>query len=411
MRLPAAAGFVLVLALAGCAGRTPAEPPRALPPAVAAAARAGAPADPGLVEANNLLGLTLARRLRQDQPAENLAVSPYSVALALHMAYAGAAGDTRQAMGAVLGLERLAGPPGAADAVLQAALADDDPKVGLTVANSVWAKAGVPRPEFLDLNRTHYGAEVGDLAQGPGAVNAWVARATGGLIPALLPPGSNCLAYDLLLVNALAVRAEWSAPFNPARTGAGTFTRLDASQAPCAMMRRTGILPYAQTDRWQAVRLGLGQGGRYGLLLVLPAPGISLADLAASLDVGALRRALGNRQVALALPRFTCAWTGDLAGPLGDLGMGVAFDPARADFSAMAATPQVMLRVMHAARVQVDEHGLLAAAGTGVQMAPTALPSRPLPLTFDRPFLFALVDGRTGMELFVGQVTDPAAGS
>jgi len=108
-------------------------------------------------------------------------------------------------------------------------------------------------------------------------------------------------------------------------------------------------------------------------------------------------------------PDSPCAWTGDLSGPLADLGMGVAFDRAKADFSVMSALPQVLLRVVHAARMKVDELGLQAAAATAAEMAVTAVPSLPLPLAFDRPFVFALLDRKTGIAAFVGQVTDPSA--
>jgi serpin B len=373
---------------------------------------AGAAADPRLVDADNRLGLDLARRLRQDQPDANLVVSPLSAALALDMACAGAAGATRAAMAGTLGLDRLSGPPEPANAALLSALGSGDPTVRVAAANVLWARQGVPRPAFLDLNRTYYGASVGDLAEGPGAVNAWAAKATDGLIPGLLPPGSNCAAFDLLLASAVCVRGAWSAPFEPARTTAGPFTRLDASVVSCPTMRRTGLLPYVETPRAQVASLGLGRDGRWGLLLALPAPGVSLAQLAAALDPDLLRQlaaGLRPRPVDLALPRFACAWTGDLNGPLGDLGMAVAFDRSRADFSAMSAQPQVLLRVVHGARVQVDERGLQAAAGTAAGMAAAAVPSEPVQLAFDRPFLFALVDRETGVAALVGQVADPTA--
>jgi serpin B len=114
-----------------------------------------------------------------------------------------------------------------------------------------------------------------------------------------------------------------------------------------------------------------------------------------------------RRLPLLGLPKFGFACAVPMRDSLAALGMGVAFDPSRADFSAMATRPEVMLRVVHRTRIQVDERGLLAAAGSGVEMAPTSVGEPPVPRTLDRPFAFALVDSRTGAVAFAGQVTDP----
>jgi serpin B len=244
-------------------------------------------------------------------------------------------------------------------------------------------------------------------------VNAWARRQTQGQVTTLLDTRSNCQAYDLLLVDALCFRGSWTVPFDPAWTEDGTFTRRGGARVACSLMHRTGIMDYVRTARYQAARLGYGRG-RFGMVLVLPAPGVDLGELAAGLDPDSFKALAGSMDsvsVRLALPRFSCAFTGELRGPLTDLGMGLAFDPGRADFSAMAATPQVILGVVHQARIAVDELGTLAAAGSTVEMAPTSVLSHPRPMVLDRPFLLAITDRVTGSVLFLGRVLDPSGPS
>lgn len=408
---PAAlAGLGLLLLLQG--GPAAACAPD-LPSAVDRALQRGTPVDPALVAADNGLGFALANRLGAAQPASNLVCSPLSVALALDMAYAGAAGATREAMAGALRLGPVAEAPEQANAALQAQFVPVDPEARLEVANSLWTRPGVALESFLALNRTYYGAFMGDLAGGADAVNAWAAGQTHGLVPALLGPGSDLAECDLFLANTVCFRGTWAAPFDPALSAPGRFTRRDGARVPCTFMNRTGLVGYRETDGFQAARLDYGSG-RYGMLLLLPAPGVALEVLAAYLDPDsfkALAGALEPRAVQLVLPRFSCSYSGQLRGPLTDLGMGPAFDPAQADFSAMAAVPQAILAVAHTARIAVDERGTLAVAGTGLGMAPTSVLADPRPMVLDRPFLLAITDRVTGSVLFLGRVLDPSGPS
>src|ERR1700730_2126229 len=69
--------------------------------AVKAAYQQGMAVDPAVVTADNSFGLSLFNTLNQGDSG-NVAISPVSIALALHMAYNGAAGATQQAMAEAL---------------------------------------------------------------------------------------------------------------------------------------------------------------------------------------------------------------------------------------------------------------------------------------------------------------------
>ena len=132
-----------------------------------------------------------------------------------------------------------------------------------------------------------------------------------------------------------------------------------------------------------------------------------------------MKAALTPQKVVVALPKFTIDPPSSLA--LGDvlkgLGMKLAFDPERADFTGIANPPSpadrlVISDVFHKAFVKVDEKGTEAAAATAVVMQRAGAmpdPQRPQEFRADHPFLFLIRDLKTGGVLFLGRVNEPEA--
>jgi serpin B len=116
-------------------------------------------------------------------------------------------------------------------------------------------------------------------------------------------------------------------------------------------------------------------------------------------------------EVQLALPKFESRYEETLEDELAKLGIGVAFDPARADFSGMSAnrTKDLFIgTVRHKTFVRVDEKGTEAAAVTSVGMRMTSVPAVERKISFDRPFLYGIMDMKAGIPLFVGILETPA---
>jgi serpin B len=162
------------------------------------------------------------------------------------------------------------------------------------------------------------------------------------------------------------------------------------------------------------------KGAQLSMLVVMPEAVDGLGGLESSLTVDgldAIVKALAPREVALALPKLEVNPAASM--PLADLlkaaGMASAFDPAKADFLAMAnpKDPRDRLcigNVFHKAFVKVDEKGTEAAAATSVQMLRVGSmvpPKPPEPFEVDRPFLFFIRDEATGLVIFMGRVQDP----
>jgi serpin B len=354
-------------------------------------------------------------------------VSPASIALALAMARAGAAGTSATEMDKVLHDAASDGHPTWLNA-LDAALASrsgtfkdangKDQPVTLRIANAAFSERGMAlKPAFLEALGERFGSGVRlvDFAAATEAarqaINGWVSDQTEQRIKELLAPGVLDDQSRLVLVNAIYLKAAWLTPFDPSATQPAPFTHLDGSSTDVPTMHLVAELRYAEGDGWRAVELPY-VGGQLAMTIVLPE---DFATFAASLDgpeFDAIVAKLAQRQpeVTLALPIFGTETKIDLKAVLSSLGMADAFDPDRADFSGITDAQQLFITaVVHQANIDVDEKGTEASAATAAVMAGTALPADQVTMTVDHPFVFALRDLTTGAIVFLGQIATPAA--
>ena len=357
----------------------------------------------------------------------NAVVSPASIVLALSMAQAGAKGETAAQMDSVL--HSAAGSGGgnginSLDQILTGFSGTFKNANGtaqqltLRIANAPFAQSGLQLQQpFLDVLASRYGAglRLVDFQNNPvGAcqlIDGWVSDQTEGRIPQLLDSlDSN---VRLVLVNAIYLKAPWLEPFAESATKTAPFTRPDGSQAsvPTMSLGLSGGR-YASGTGWQAVELPYA-GGSLAMTIVVPD---DLAAFESSLDAARFSQiaaALQPTDVDLTLPRFKIETKSDLSSALAGMGMPLAFDPTRADFSGITTQEQLYIsKVVHQANVSIDENGTEATAATAVQAVAvsTTVPIQPpVTLHVDRPFLFAVRDTKTGAILFLGRVVDPSA--
>jgi serpin B len=221
-----------------------------------------------------------------------------------------------------------------------------------------------------------------------------------------------------VLVNAIYFLGNWEKPFNPDRTRPEPFYRTASDVQDVPTMHRATEFRVSQEDGVTAVELPY-RGLELSMLLLIPDEIEGLTAIEAGLDAEKLDRlisALAFERILLALPRFELEPAESLAlgQPLSDLGMPLAFDQARADFSGMADPRNpidslYIAKVFHKGFVRVDEKGTEAAAATAVIMAGRGGPvAPPREIKADRPFLFLIRDTATGLVLFLGRVSDPA---
>jgi serpin B len=360
----------------------------------------------------------------------NAVISPYSVLVALGMAELGADGSARVAMTKVLGGDgkAIAGQLTAVDAAIAAAIAnsekrakssggENEPAV-LTPANSLFVQDGTTlRPAFLDAVAAGYDAALfttdfrADPEKARAQINGWVSDKTQQLIPELLAQGIVTDQWRLALVNALYFKAQWSDELGKAGERS-SFTTAAGKTVQIEQLRGLDRqLNYAEGNGWQSVSIPY-VGEDLAMTILLPGAG-TFAAVAGRLDGAALAAACNGEStlINLSLPGFKTDFPVDLTDPLKGLGMAPAFDVPMPGVSD-GPEPLQIGKVIHQARISVDEHGTEAAAATVVGMTPGAAPgpqSKPKEFVVDRPFLYAIHDTSTRAPLFLGRVTDPTA--
>jgi serpin B len=378
---------------------------------------AGGAIDARLVSANTSFGFKLYHEVAIKGAGNNVFISPASVALCLAMTYNGAVGETKEAMERALEIHGLTHAElNHAYAALRSELENPDPRVQLQIANSLWARKGISfNPAFIARNKEFYGAEVTALDFGdPGApaiINAWVKDKTKDKIEKIVD--SIDAQSVLFLINAIYFKGAWSTEFDKAKTKDDAFTIGSGSQKRLPMMTQSGKYDYYEAANFQAVSLPYGSG-RVSMYVFLPAAGTSIDQFLPSLTTAnwdAWMKRFSKTQGAIVLPRFKVEYEITLNDALKALGMGVAFDPDRANFAGMFQTAQsaFISKVKHKTFAEVNEEGTEAAAVTSAEISVTSIapPRKSFKMVVDRPFFFAIRDNKTGSVLFLGSIVDP----
>ncbi|HJZ69256.1 MAG TPA: serpin family protein [Blastocatellia bacterium] len=374
--------------------------------------------DSRLVAANTRFGFKLYSEVLKQSAGKNVFISPASVGLAIAMTYNGAVGETKQAMERALEIQGMNHAElNRAYAQLRQALETPDPKVELNIANSLWARKDVTfNPDFIQRNKQFYGAEVTTLdflsASAPATINSWVADKTKGKIRDIvdqIDPQSI-----LFLINAIYFKGKWQAEFDKAKTKDDDFTTGAAQQKRVPMMHQSGTYSYYEGAGFQAVSLPYGEG-RVSMYILLPAKGTSLDEFQKKLTAtnwDAWMKEFAETKGEIAVPRFKVEYELLLNDALKALGMGIAFDPVRADLSGIAKTQEnaYISRVKHKTFAEVNEEGTEAAAATSVEVTLTSAmqPRKTFRMIVDHPFFCAIRDNKTGTLLFMGWISDPS---
>jgi serine protease inhibitor len=379
---------------------------------------AGASGATALAADTRGFGFRLFDQLAAQQASANVFISPPSIATALAMVCNGARGATAQALAAALGVPGMSPDQmNRQTSALLTTLQGLDPHVQLTIADSLWARQGITfNPAFVNAITSFYRARATTLNfQDPHAattINNWVSQATHGKIDRIIGDRIDSNAI-LFLLNAIYFKGRWTNPFDKGQTAPGAFTLSNGRQKTLPMMTQTGHLPYYRGAGFQAVGLPYG-AGKLHMYVLLPDQNSGLTALRAALNSDRWDTWMSRFQSSygtITLPRFKVSYEAmpNLNGALTALGMGIAFDPKRADFGGIAMAPRPFINeVRHRAVMEVNEEGTTAAGVTSIGVGVTAAELPQFTMVVNRPFICAIRDATTGTVLFLGSIVDPA---
>ena len=367
------------------------------------------------IKANNDFAFDLFRHVTQGGKGKSLLISPISVTIDFGMVNNGAVGQTQKEIFETLGYGE-----GSVDGLndfchtMMEQSAAVDPSTTLEIANAAVVNSLYPglKDSFTKKVKSVYDAEViykdfgkEDIKK---LVNDWCDRKTHGMITELLKESVKASEYAHFL-NAVYFKGVWTNKFKKEDTKRESFTCEDGSKTTVRMMHQKDRFNYGGIDGLcMAVRLPYGNQA-YSMTFLLPIEGKTLANVLENLDAEAWNRLrMHGQEVDVKIPSFETEYYINLTEDLKDMGIITAFG-GKADFSAMSTAPLYISKVLHKAKIKVNEDGSEAAAVTDITMRFSSSGFDYVPPTpefhADRPFLYVITEISTGAVFFIGQYT------
>ena len=356
----------------------------------------------------------------------NWSLSPYSIRMCLAMLANGTKGETQRELLDALQIEDLE----AFNQTVKEQLATYDGYariMSLETANSLWINqswfdgAGEFLPDYAREMDEYFRAVVEEVTNADSVerVNAWADEKTHGKIPTILTEDNR--EFVTALINAVYFKAAWEKEFSPAHTEKADFTNADGTAGTVDMMHQTDVFGYYSTpgvealrmdyrkyavDNWEGDNWKYFRDADFSMYLIKADDELDVQNLLDNAE-------FTYSDVRASIPRFKVEYGAPLDEALQALGVRTAYEPEKADLTAMLDPSELPARqhfldtVVHKTYVAVDEKGTEAAAVTAaMDGAGAALPSRPeLVRTFtaDEPFWFVIRDNANGEILFVGR--------
>jgi serpin B len=370
-------------------------------------------------QAINRFAFATYRKLVEQKRQENILFSPSSLATMLSMLLPAARGRTLEQMLSALRL-----PPDVAQVLRQfsdrTAPVTGDPPYAFTNANAIWHDPAYPllddyRLQVQDAFRAVVDElDLADAEEAERVVDRWAALHTQGMINDIVDPNFFTATMRVVLANAVYFKGNWVEKFDPVATYDQTFYRADGTTVQVPMMNRSGGFSVYHGTGFRMAILPY-EGDRFSMLLLLPDRYDAADELASVITPALLDQWVAEAEEAswyrLAIPKFelsTRLESGELISLMGSLGMTDVFSAQTSDLTGMtgrAADGLHLEKLVHAARIEVNEEGTRAAA---VTVGGGGVCSGPPTFTVDRPFILAIRDDQTGAIEFLGQVMDPS---
>ena len=327
----------------------------------------------------------------RDRPG-NALISPYSIAVALHMAAEGAKGATLEQMSEVLGK--------------RPELIDSEK---LAVANAIWLRCKI-KEEWEHIITHTYRAETRDISRleiPEKTINAWARVHTRGKIPKILNEGQLTPDDKIVITNAIYFKDLWQHQFKEVNTNKEPFFVSPIKTVDVDLMHIQRDFRYGETEDLQILEM-FYENKDISMVVLLPK---TKAGKVKSIEYSVRPR---FREVIVYLPKLLMRRTYSLNKTLIGMGIEIAFTDL-ADFSGMTTDTETggvkIGDVIHKTFVEVNEEGTEAAAVTGVTMVTLSAMAPPpvIPVIFrvDHPYVFLLKHVPTNTILFIGKVDNP----
>lgn len=357
--------------------------------------------------------------IKAEDENTNVLISPASIMFAFGLAENGAKGKTKTQLENVIygGIKTFD-----TNQILCKLMTDieSDKKVKWNVANSIWIKDKRDikvKKKYLSTTKSYYDSEIYKAPFNNSTVkdiNSWVNKNTNKMIPKIVNDLDDSTV--MCLINAVAFEGSWAEPFNKYQiTENYEFTNLNGSTAKVNMMN-------GSVDGYFKLNGAYGfkkyyKGGDYAFVGIEMPEGVKPSEYISKLskNPGSFNKALSNikkdRDVHISIPEYKLDYDTEMSETIKKMGATYAFSPKRANLYNMFEKDKnsnyYFSSVIHKTHIEVDKDGTKAAAATAIMVDKvTSVVDRKekLDIKLDHPFVYAIIDTKTNMPLFIGCV-------
>ena len=345
---------------------------------------------------------------------KNYMFSPLSIQMAFMMAANGASGETLEEILKALEIS----DKNEYNEMTKALISEyrNSGAVELNIANAIWLNEDNAdftfNNEYTDLLSEYFeaAANTSDSKKIVGEVNEWVNDKTKGKIPAII----NDPDFTSILLNAIYFKGAWADEFSKHATAPDVFTDRGGKEHSIDFMNKTDSFNYFKVEFVEIVELPYrnytynekcDEFKRYdtdiSMYLVRNRFDYEDERLTDCIE----ENKLTSTYIDFSMPKFRVEYSAGISDIMKNLGINVAFDKYRADFTKMVTGGNMyIMDAIHKTYISVDEEGTEAAAVTAVMMdATSAFRDEPLRVSYDTPFTFVIRDNKNGITLFVGE--------
>lgn len=232
-------------------------------------------------------------------------------------------------------------------------------------------------------------------------VNEWVKKHTKGMIDKIVEQSAN----DMLvcLINAIAFDVEWLNQYEEDDIFKGEFINADGSVSEVQMLESREQL-FVENECFKGfLRPYKGRNYKYMGLLPKKKGTAFLEKAISTVDFAKLYKQARSAKVYVTMPEFKTDFGEELTTLCKSLGINKVFT-TNADFSNMSSDDLMAESIFHRARIEVDRKGTKAAAVTAMCCFEGCDPMMEEyeDVTLDRPFVYAIINDKTGLPVFVG---------
>lgn len=353
---------------------------------------------------------------------ENRIYSPLNIYIILGMLAEISENETRKQVLNVLGYNEIEKMRVQLNALWELNYYDDGATKNV-LASSMWLRDDMEyNKEKLQLLADYYYASsfAGEMGSEKYSqvFRKWLDEQTGGMLAKQVKELAFNSEDVMNIASTVLFSVQWSGKFSPENNTNSVFHAF-TGDIECEYMNKTDYYgTYYWGDKFGASMMKFDGGTNSNVLFILPDEGVDVNKLLSDPEVmSLLENTKGFPQnkmlrINYSLPKFDIVSQMDLCESLIKLGITDAFDPERADFSALMVKPAdtkgaCIGKVTHDVQVIADEEGIKAAAYTILPVVGAAAPPEEIiDFVIDRPFIFVI---RTNEEypVFIGVVEKP----